>query len=78
MLFSLNKVLLLIGILLAVWYGFKLVGRLDQARRDKQRDQPPGGGSAQSGKGPTNAENETIDLVRSKDGKRFVMRDPPS
>lgn len=31
--FSLSKILALVAILAAVWYGFKLITRLDQARR---------------------------------------------
>ena len=31
--FSIQKLLVLAGIIGAVWYGFKLVGRLDQARK---------------------------------------------
>ena len=43
MFFSLNKVIVLILILVAVWYGFKLISRLDEARRNKQRAQVHGG-----------------------------------
>ncbi len=31
--FSIQKLLVLASIIAAVWYGFKLVGRLDQTRR---------------------------------------------
>ena len=30
--FSIQKLLVLVGIVAAVWYGFKLVGRMQQAR----------------------------------------------
>jgi hypothetical protein len=30
---SLTKLLVLAGVILAVWYGFKLVGRMDSARK---------------------------------------------
>ncbi len=33
--FSLNKLLLTTVIILAIWYGFKWVGRLDRARKKK-------------------------------------------
>ncbi len=36
--FGIGKLLVLVGIVLAVWYGFKMVGRLDAARRNR-----PGG-----------------------------------
>ena len=33
--FGIGKLLVLVIIVAAVWYGFKLVGRLDRQRRDK-------------------------------------------
>ena len=33
--FSLSKLMVLAAILGAVWYGFKLIGRLDEARKRK-------------------------------------------
>lgn len=35
--FSLSKLLVLILIIAAVWYGFKWAGRLDQARKERLR-----------------------------------------
>ena len=35
--FSIQKLLLLAAIIGAVWYGFKLIGRLDQARKAEGR-----------------------------------------
>ena len=35
--FSIQKLLVLAAIIGAVWYGFKLVGRLDQARKADAR-----------------------------------------
>ncbi len=69
MLLSVNKILVLIGILLVVWYGFKLVGRLDRARREKVR-------TARRAQGPDRAETdaETIELVRDEEGTGFVPR----
>ena len=65
MLLSVNKILVLIGILLVVWYGFKLVGRLDRARREKVRT---------ARRPPDPDEAETIELVRDEDGGGFVPR----
>ena len=45
--FSFSKLAVLIGIVVAVWYGFKLVGRLDKARKQQQG----GGNPAQRGGG---------------------------
>lgn len=73
MLFSFNKILMLIAILAAVWYGFKLVGRLDRARKRKLKTQADHMRHATTdfngadGMGP-----EPIDLVRGEDGKTFV------
>lgn len=36
---SLTKLLVLVGIVLAVWYGFKLVGKLDAARKLQAKQQ---------------------------------------
>ena len=33
--FSISKALALIAILTAVWFGFRLIGRLDEARKRK-------------------------------------------
>ncbi len=32
--FSISKLMVLAGVVAAVWYGFKFVGRLEQARKD--------------------------------------------
>jgi len=34
---SLSKLVLLIAIVVAVWYGFKCLGQLDRARKQAQR-----------------------------------------
>lgn len=49
--FGFTKLFVLIAIVIAVWYGFKIVGQLDQARKQSQGKRPPrqsagGGGSA--------------------------------
>ncbi len=55
--FSIQKLLVLASIIGAVWYGFKLVGRLDQARR--------AGGQARGGaQGGTRGERGFADGVR--------------
>ena len=49
--FSLTKLLFTVAIVLAVWYGFKFVGRLEQARKNSARldAAPKGGGMAATG-----------------------------
>ena len=47
--FSLTKLLVLAAIVSAIWYAFKLIGRLDQRRKREikaRRDNPGGGGVA--------------------------------
>ncbi len=34
---SLPKLIVLIGVITAIWYGFRLVGALDRARRQAER-----------------------------------------
>lgn len=75
MLFSFNKILLLAAILVAVWYGFKLVGRLDRARKRKLREQAGRPSGRRSNPAPEASRSDTIDLVRGEDGKTFVARD---
>lgn len=38
--FGLTKIAVLIAVVLAVWYGFKFVGRLDQARKAQAEGKP--------------------------------------
>ncbi len=38
--FGFSKLLVLVIIVLAVWYGFKYVGQLDRARKEKQAGNP--------------------------------------
>lgn len=50
--FGFSKLAVLVGIVFAVWYGFKLVGQLDRARKQARAGKPPrqspgGGGNAQ-------------------------------
>ena len=37
---SFGKLAVLVAIVLAVWYGFKFIGRLDQARKAQAKGQP--------------------------------------
>ncbi|MBT5267503.1 MAG: hypothetical protein HOL85_21920 [Rhodospirillaceae bacterium] len=80
--FSLNKIFILGMILVAVWYGFKMIGRLDRARKRKVRDEAREQGGAQGGaqgqqqprdqghaepRGPSK-DDGVIDLIQSEDG----------
>lgn len=39
---SLGKILVLVAVVALVWYGFKLIGRLDQTRKEELRRQETG------------------------------------
>lgn len=62
--FSLQKILFLFAILAAVWYGFKLVTRLDRARKQKLKETARNG-AAPAGSGK---EDGVVDLVQNPDG----------
>ncbi len=49
--FSVLKLMVLAGIVAAVWYGFKFVGRLEQARKDAAK----AGTAASSGEAAASA-----------------------
>lgn len=67
--FSIQKLLVLAAIIAAIWYGFKLVGRLDRARKRKLREEAAQGKSAGSAKAENaRAPDDVIDLVQTKDG----------
>ena len=45
--FGFGKLAVLVGIVVAIWYGFKFVGQLDKARKQARANKPPrqsGGG----------------------------------
>lgn len=77
--FSLSKILALVAILGAVWYGFKLIGRLDDARKRKAQ-RPARGGPAQADSrrsAPSRADEPAdgvLDLVKDESGN-YVAKD---
>lgn len=64
--FGFTKLVVLIGIVAAVWYGFKVVGQLDKARKQAQANQPPrqsgrgGGNGGDNGGGKAPEVEETV------------------
>ncbi len=65
--FSLQKILVLAAVVGAVWYGFKLITRLQEARDLKVRAQGDGAGRAGAGrpaKGSGEAAFQHEDLVQ--------------
>lgn len=68
--FSLQKILVLFAVLAAVWYGFKLVTRLDHARKQKLKEQARSGGgnSTPHQSSSSSADDGVVDLVQNEDG----------
>ncbi len=70
--FSISKALALIAILAAVWFGFKLIGRLDEARKRKlaetRRDETRRDAAARDDGRAPDGKGGVLDLVRDKSG----------
>lgn len=64
--FSFQKIFVLAVVLAAVWYGFKLVNRLDRARRQNLKDGAGKGPAA--GQGKSKQSDGVVDLVQNPDG----------
>lgn len=62
--FSIQKLLVLVGIIAAVWYGFKLVGRLDAARKMTARNKPRARDDKVSGAASRDAVGEVEEMER--------------
>ena len=65
--FSLQKLIVLAGIIGAVWYGFKLVSRLDAARKADARvsgERKPKRGPFGRWRAQTPARSDTEDMVQ--------------
>jgi hypothetical protein len=83
--FSLSKLLALIGIIGAVLYGYRLYNRLQETRsgldetkrsRDAKREAKQQGQQSSSGSGARGrSEDDTVELVRDKKTGAFVPRD---
>lgn len=77
--FSFTKLLVLVAIVVGVWYGFKLVGRIDEARkaearlRERERRRAPtrGRGGAPSG-GAGGEAVDAEDMVQCPACKAYV------
>lgn len=65
--FSLSKLLVLATILGAVWYGFRLIGRLDQARK-RTVDTPGHGPRSAEAEPPARRQDGVLDLVQDETG----------
>ncbi|MCR9267806.1 MAG: hypothetical protein NXI03_09570 [Alphaproteobacteria bacterium] len=75
--FSLSKIIVLGSIVAVIWYGFRLVGRLDQARKRKAQGEDRGGRRAdrRDPPPPRDARDDVVDLVRDERTGEYVTRD---
>ena len=55
--FGFTKLAVLVGIVVAIWYGFKFVGQLDKARKQAQANKPP---RQSGGASPTPEVEDTV------------------
>lgn len=65
--FSIQKILVLVTVIAAIWYGFKLVTRLDAARKQKLKEAAHGHGNHSSTQ-HTAKKDDVVDLVQNPDG----------
>jgi len=77
---SLTKLLVLAAIVLAVWYGFKLVAKLDAARKEQLRQQgrAPGRSRGRGGAAARRSEPEAEEMVACPACQAFVAAARPS
>jgi hypothetical protein len=77
--FSLPKIIAFVGLIAAVWYGFRLVDRLDKARRRKAAE--PMRGEQRAAQGARHdrdgglEKDGVVDLVEREDGSYSVKDD---
>jgi len=78
--FSLSKIVTLGVIIAAVWFGFRLIGRLDEARKRKVAAEKATGAD-RGDRGDRNrreggsGRDDVVDLVRDERTGEFVARD---
>lgn len=71
--FSLQKLLVLAGLILAVWYGFRFVSRLQEARSGEPRVRAGGGPSKADKKGRKAPERAAAeDMVKCQVCQAYV------
>lgn len=74
--FSLTKILALVAILGAVWYGFRLISRLDTARKQKvERERDPARERDSASPPRHAADDGVLDLVKDERGN-YVAKAP--
>lgn len=74
---SLTKLLVLAGIILAVWYGFKFIGKLDAARKLQAKQQARGRKTDVKG-APREAVPDAEEMVACPACRAYVPAASPS
>lgn len=72
---SLPKIIAFVGLIAAVWYGFKLVDRLDKARKRKAAEPVRGDTKTRHQKDDGLGKEGVVDLVEREDGSYSVKDD---
>lgn len=73
--FTLPKLLALAAIIGAVWYGFKFVGRLDEARKRKMAEDRAVPKNRATGRPPAPDADGVVDLVKDEETGSYVAPD---
>lgn len=73
--FSISKLATLAIIIGVVWFGFRLIGRLDAARKAKGAPEASGGRKERGRAEGTHGRDDVVDLVRDEHTGEYVTRD---
>ena len=73
--FSLSKLLALAAIIAAVWFGFRFVGRLDEARKRKLAEEKSRPGSPKADQRTAAKDEGVVDLVRDDRTGEYVAKE---
>ena len=75
--FSISKLVTLAAIIAVVWFGFRLIGRLDAARKAKVKEagRQERTGQDRSGREGTHGRDDVVDLVRDERTGEYVTPD---
>ena len=73
--FSISKLVALAAIIGAIWFGFRLIGRLDAARKAKVAAEKSGDRPDRGRLEGTHGRDDVVDLVRDERTGEYVTRD---
>ncbi len=76
--FSLGKLTILVAIVLAIWFGFKWVGKIEAERKEKLKQAAREGASGGKGRGKGKqaaADDKIQDMVKDPKTGAYVPKD---